>query len=144
MRSHARVVVIGGGVVGCSVLVHLVSWIAPALQFDTTSEGQWVPRGLEVALLGWQALLVGNFAWLANILYFPGLVMVLLRLWRTAALLGTVALAVGLHTLALVGKDVPADEGGVTRMALAHPRAGFYLWMASMAVVAVQMPSSLM
>jgi hypothetical protein len=124
-------------VVGLSLLVHFVSWIAPALQFDMTSGGPWIPRGWEVAFLGVQALLVGNVGWLANVFYAPSLIAALLAWWRTAAGLAAVALVVGLHSLALIGLEVPADEGNVNQMVLVHLRAGFYLWMSSMAVVVV-------
>ena len=122
-------------VVGLSVLVHLGSWIAPALQFDMTSGGPWIPRGWEVAFLGVQALLVGNFGWLANVFYAPSLIAALLAWWRTAATFAAAAVLVGFHSLALIGKEVPADEGNVNQMVLVHLRAGFYLWMSSMVVM---------
>jgi hypothetical protein len=125
------------GVVGASLLVHFASWMAPALQFDVTSGGPWIPRGWEVAFLGVQALLVGNVGWLANVLYAPSLIAALLAWWRTAAMCAAVAVLVGFHSLALIGQEVPADEGNVNQMVLVHLRAGFYLWMSSMVVMVI-------
>jgi dimethylglycine dehydrogenase len=50
MQSHARVVVVGGGVVGCSILYHLTEagWTDAVLleQYELTSGSTWHAAGL--------------------------------------------------------------------------------------------------
>ena len=50
MQSHARVVVVGGGVVGCSILYHLTEagWTDAVLleRYELTSGSTWHAAGL--------------------------------------------------------------------------------------------------
>ena len=123
-------------VAGLSFFIYLVSFIVPALEFKVTGGEEWLMRGYEAAMLGPVALLEGNYAWLANVLYVPSLVFVLVRFWRTAMACALVGAGLGLHTLALVGRDMPADAAGMRRMMLVHFLAGFYFWLASMVAAA--------
>lgn len=68
MRAHARVVVIGGGVVGASCLYHLVrAGVADALlieQDELTSGSTWHAAGnVPTYATSWLGMRAGNYAW---------------------------------------------------------------------------------
>ena len=73
-----------------------------------------MPRPL-AALLGWQALFVGNFGWIANLPFVVGLVFLLNGSWRPAVVCSGIALLLALDSLLLVGDRIIADEGGVSQ-----------------------------
>jgi hypothetical protein len=125
------------------IVLALTAYIAacamPALRFELlerTREPPQIMRGFEAALLGWQAIFVGNFGWLANPLFFLSLPLILMRRWGSAAVCATLGLLFGLHSLMLLGQRIIADEGGVTHMALSRVYLGFYLWIAGLLIAA--------
>jgi len=123
--------------IALSLTAYIAACAAPALRFDLlerASESPQIMKGFEAALLGWQALFVGNFGWLANPLLFLSLLLILLRRWTMAAACATLGLLFALHSLMLVGERVIADEGGVTHMVLSQLYTGFYLWLASILI----------
>ena len=128
------------GIAGGAMLLYLASCLALALRFDRierASDGPHLVKGWEAALLGWQGIFLGNLGWIANPILLIGLVFALRGSWRPAAVCAGLALLLALDTLRLVGKRVIADEGGVTHMVLSQLHAGFYLWIASIALVLV-------
>src|SRR5262249_36307939 len=130
-------VAIRAAIIGASLALYLGSLATPALEFVKTSGEQQVLKGYEALLLGWQALFVGNVGWLANVMDFPSLILLLPGFVRTAAVVSALAAAVGLHTLMLMGVTLSADEAGVTHMSLTRLDVGFYLWIASMGLVMI-------
>jgi hypothetical protein len=126
-------------IVALALIAYIAACAAPALRFDLlerASESPQVMKGFEVALLGWQAIFVGNLGWIANPLLFLSLLFILMRAWSIAAVCATLALLFALHSLMLVGDRIIADEGGVTHMVLSRMYSGFYLWLASILIVA--------
>jgi hypothetical protein len=119
-----------------SVILFLVSLALPALRFVVSTGEDRVMLGWELVLLGWVACVHNNnLGWLANLVYLPSVVVMVAGLRRLSVGLALVAMLFGLHSLALLGVTFDADEAGVKHMALSHVDAGFYLWMAAMAVV---------
>jgi hypothetical protein len=121
-------------IVGISLILYAAACLVPALHFDKTTGEQQIMKGWEVALLGWQAVLIGNFGWGANPILILAWVLLLLGSGRIATVCGGLAVVFALMSLMLLGKTIPADEGGVTHMVLSRLYIGFYLWVASMAV----------
>ena len=52
-----------------------------------------------------------------------------------AALAGLVALAIACSTFWIVGRELPGDEGNVTRTTVIRLLPGFYVWMVSLAAL---------
>jgi hypothetical protein len=126
-------------IIALALTAYIAACAAPALRFELlerASESPQIMRGFEAALLGWQAIFVGNFGWVANPVLFLSLLFILMGHWRTAAVCATLGLFVALHSLMLVGKRIIADEGGVTHMVLSEMYSGFYLWLTSILIAA--------
>ena len=124
-------------VVALGLAAYIAACAAPALGFESVeraSEPARVMKGFEAALLGWQAVFVGNLGWMANPLLFLSLLLILLRAWKMAAIFATLGLLCALHSLALLGERIIADEGGVTHMVMSELHSGFYLWLASLLI----------
>jgi hypothetical protein len=127
-------------VVALALAAYVAACTAPALRFellDRASESPQIMKGFEAALLGWQAMFVGNFGWLANPLLLLSLLFVLMHRWGLAAVSAALGLLLALQSLMLLGERIIADEGGVTHMVLSRVHAGFYLWLMSIVIVAV-------
>lgn len=99
------------GIGGLALLSYLGACIAVALRFDLLDRPKTQPHQL---MRGYELLLGG---------------------WKPAAIFAGVSLLLALQTLMLFGQRVIADEGGVTHMTLSGLYAGFYFWLAAMAVV---------
>jgi hypothetical protein len=126
------------GLAGLAVLLYVAACATPALHFDQIENAARRPtiiKGYEAALLGWQALFVGNFGWIANLPLAVSLVFVLTGSWRPAAVCSGIALLLALDSLLLMGDRIKADESGLTHMVLSRLHLGFYLWIASIAAV---------
>jgi hypothetical protein len=125
------------GIAGVALLLYVAACAAPALEFDqieNAARGPNIMKGYEAALLGWQALFVGNFGWVANLPFAVSLGFLLTGSWRPAAVCSGIALLLALDSLLLMGDRIIADEGGVTHMVLSRLHLGFYFWIASIAV----------
>ena len=122
-----------------SLLTFGLSLALPALEFHPSrkDDADYVWSGGQALILGWQAVFVLNFAWFANPAYFASLLLLLRRRWPAAAAVGSLALLLALHALALVGRQLPADEGGVNVTEVVRLGAGFYVWLAGMVAVIV-------
>lgn len=124
--------------VGVALLAYVAACIAPVMRFDQIENAMRPPqimKGYEVLLLGWQGMFVGNFAWTANVLLLASALLLWTSHARAAAICAGLALLVALQTLMLLGARVIADEGGVTHMTMSRLYVGFYLWIASIAVM---------
>jgi hypothetical protein len=123
-----------------ALLLYAAAFIAPVMrwtQIENAMRPPQIMKGYEVLLLGWQGLFIGNFAWMANVLLAVSLVLLLGGHERAAAITAMIAFALALQTIMLLGARVIADEGGVTHMTMSRLYTGFYLWIASIAVVLV-------
>jgi hypothetical protein len=96
-----------------------------------------VMLGLRALAIGWSGIFAGIVAWYANPLWLLG---VGLSLWKkpTAGIvLGVIAMAIGYTTFSLVGRELPGDEGNVTKMTVVRILPGFYVWMGSLGLLSV-------
>jgi hypothetical protein len=121
--------------VGASLLLFVIACATPAVYFDSTSHEPW--PGVMTLILGAFGLFTGQFAWLANPFYAIALVLVLVRQWIAAATVAAIALLVALTSLLLLGETVPLDEAGVNKATVTGFGPGFYVWLASILLVAV-------
>lgn len=121
--------------IGASLAVYALACALPAatLVGDTNQ----VERGYELALLGWLAILIGQFGWFANLFWATSLVLELLRLHLAACITAALGFLIALQTLTIFGVSIPMDEGGVNHSRVQQLDAGFYIWLLSMLVIVV-------
>jgi hypothetical protein len=115
-----------------SLFLFLLACATPAMVFDKET---W--PGIQVLVLGWQGVLLGQFAWFANAFWFMSLLFAFFRRWILTLAATLVAILIALDALSFVGAKVPLDEGFVNMMIFQSYHVGFYFWMASIAVVGV-------
>ncbi len=101
--------------------------VTPALFFEARDS----MLGFVALLIGWLGLFVGQFAWFANLFWGLGLVLLLLGRPKGAIVVIACGVLIALHTFALIGEELPGDEGGVTRMIVSGAGPGTYLWLSS-------------
>jgi hypothetical protein len=123
-NGHLIAVAIAGGLYG-------VALVLPALVFSRGSALETKP-GYECLLMGWMGIFVGQFAWFANVPLVIAALLTLLRKHIAAAILASLAVAIGQLTWMLYLAPLPGDEGGVTKLDFQYPHAGFFVWIASM------------
>jgi hypothetical protein len=122
-------------VVGASALCFAAACATPALEL-TGQEHQTI-FGAEALFYGLLAMLIGQFAGLANPLWLTALLLMSRGRPRSAAMLSLAAFLVGNHVWALFGQEIPGDEGNVTKLYLQSLDIGFYLWLLSFLILAV-------
>ena len=118
-----------------SLALFIVACCIPALQFHKSQGGDDIMIGAGVLGVGWSGIFAGVFAWYANPVWLLGLIMDFVGKPRFAAVAGLIALAIGCTTFTLIGKMLPADEGGVNQMTLVKTLTGCYVWLASLAAL---------
>ncbi|MFN0112860.1 MAG: hypothetical protein ACKVZH_28705 [Blastocatellia bacterium] len=122
--------------VGVSLLLFVMACATPCLEMSQKSDPVWY--GLRILVLGWMGFLAGQFAWFANPLWLIGTVAFAFRKWSVALISLGLALFFALNTLLLFVMPLPADESKINNTSLVRLRIGFYLWLASMAVLFVR------
>jgi hypothetical protein len=123
--------------IAASLALYLAACALPALRFTYDNGELQVMPGFAAALMGWTAMFVLNFGWLANVAYFPGLLMFLAGWWTAALAASITALLLALQSLMLWGVTIPADEANVRKMSLTGLEPGFYAWIAAIAALVV-------
>lgn len=123
--------------IAASLAFYIAACALPALRFTYDNGELQIMPGFAAALMGWTAMFVLNFGWLANVAYFLGLLMFLTGSWTYALACGITALLLALQTLMLFGDTIPADESNVRKMALTGLEPGFYVWIAAIAALVV-------
>ena len=102
-----------------------LGWTA-ALALPALQLGDHTPlTGWTLLINGWRATRAGVWAWYANPLFFSAVVLLLLRRERTAGVLATLALLLGISSLAT---GPLAARSGYFLSALSFG-PGFYLWL---------------
>jgi len=120
--------------IGASALCFAIACALPALKFQNTNGSAHIWYGGTVFLVGWMAALVGQLAWFANLLLFGSWISLIFRSRFGAVVFSLVALLIASQTYTLFGDPLPADEGGVNKMALTHILPGFYFWLSSIII----------
>ena len=121
--------------IAMSLVLYIASFALPALRFTYNNGEVQIMDGLDVAFLGWAALLVYNFGWLANVAYLTGLLWTLAGWWILALAFAITALLLALQSLMLFGVTLYADEAGVRKMSLTGLEPGFYAWVGAIATL---------
>jgi hypothetical protein len=117
------------------LLLFAVACCLPALEFNQTQNPKDILSGINVLAVGWSGIFAGIIAWYANPVWLFSLIMGFAGKTRVAAIFGIIALAIGCTTFSLFGRELPADEGGVTQMTLVRTLTGCYAWLASLATL---------
>ncbi|WP_386780325.1 hypothetical protein [Luteolibacter ambystomatis] len=116
---------------GATLVVFGVACALPA--YYLKNGDRW--SGGQVLLMGWMGLFLGQLGWFANLLYFPALITLLCRCWKTTVILAGVAFLIGLHSFALALQEIPLDEGGVNKTTVTAIGAAPVVWLASFVVL---------
>jgi len=121
-----------------SVGFFAVACAAPALEFERVRDAhrawQW---GVGLAIIGWIAILVGQFGWFANLPLLIGWLMVAVRRTRAAAFCGAIAFLLALLTLQLMFKSFAAGDDHTSVSTVSRLGPGFFLWLGSMLVLPI-------
>jgi hypothetical protein len=120
-----------------SVVLFVVACCLPALEFKMSQGPNDVMLGLRALAVGWSGLFAGIMSWYANPFWLLSLVLFFFRkpTWGMAA--AVIAIALASSTFGIVGRELPGDEGNVTRMTVIRLLPGCYLWMASLVMLPV-------
>jgi hypothetical protein len=85
-------------------------------------------------LEGWLGLFLFQFAWLANLLYFPSLVFIGLGWWRVALYLTMAQTFIALDMLSFPGTELMMDEGGSNYALVLNLLPGAWLWLVALMI----------
>jgi hypothetical protein len=123
-----------------AVILFGAACLSPALAFRVFTNTPVVYKlermsGGAVLALGWFGVLRGQWAWSANPLAMLGWAFLLFGRRRIALATLAISVAVAFTTFAARRQQFPHDEGDVTHMTLDRPLIGFYLWVASLALM---------
>ncbi len=106
----------------------------PALQMAKDNE---VSFGVHALGMGWLGLFAGVFGWYANPLWALGVICSAFRKRIPAILFGLLALPIALTVFNDIGRELPGDEGNVTKTAIVRLLPGAYLWFASLVALPI-------
>jgi hypothetical protein len=120
-----------------SVGLFVVSCCLPAIEFKNSGSSNDVMLGLRALVVGWSGLFAGVLSWYANPVWLLGVLFVLLRKPLPAAISGVVAIIIAYTTFSLIGRELPADESNVNKMAVIKLLPGCYVWMASLVLLPI-------
>jgi hypothetical protein len=123
-------------VLGISLFFYIIALCTPALIFQGGGDDATWP-GFMVMTLGWMGLLVGQFAWLANIPLLIGMILLLCRRWIGTLVCIIIATLLALHSFYLYRQKIPADEASTRYLILDHPGVGFYFWLFSIVALGI-------
>lgn len=115
-----------------SLLLFVAACCLPALEFKNSSGPNNAMWGANALAVGWSGIFAGVMAWYANPFWMLGLLAGAFRKPVAAVLLGMVAIAFATTVFGDMGRELPGDEGNVTRTTIIKLLPGCYLWMASL------------
>ena len=118
-----------------SAVLFVAACSIPALEFRNSQGPTTVMWGANALAVGWSGIFAGVVAWYANPFLLLGLILGLLRKPTPAAVAGVIAFLIGCSTFAILGRELPGDEGGVTKTTVIRLFPGCYLWLLSLAAV---------
>jgi hypothetical protein len=126
-----------------SVVLFFTACAVPAIGFETYQGHRGTPLdahstvyGYVMLLVGWMGALVGQFGWYANFLLLLSWLVGVVHRYRESAWFAIAATLLSLDTLAMYGYPIPADEGGARQSYIESLRPGFFLWEASILLMA--------
>src|SRR5262245_44483143 len=98
-----------------SIALFIVACALPALEFKNSNGPNDIMLGLRALAVGWSGIFAAVIAWYANPFWMFGLLMGFLRKPWLCTAAGVVAVAIALSTYSVVGRELPGDEGNVTK-----------------------------
>ena len=101
-----------------SIALFVIACCLPALEFRHSEKGIDDMWGANALAVGWSGIFAGIVAWYANPIWFFGLIFGVLGKRNITVGLGVVSILLALTTFAIIGRELPADEGNVTHMTL--------------------------
>ena len=126
-----------------TVVASIACWVVacclPALNLlgkANTQGEQSTMVGVLALIMAFFAMLEGQFAWLANPLWFVAMVLVAIGLNRAALIASVLAILVAQQTWMVVGTEINGDEGGVKKYLVTSLGIGFWLWVFSFVLIA--------
>lgn len=122
-----------------SLVLYVIACCLPALEFKNSGSAVAtdVMLGLRALAVGWSGIFAGVFAWYANPAGLVSLILMVLRKPAPSLVFAVIAIALASTTFLLIGRELPGDEGGVTKTTVVKLLPGFYVWMASIVAVPV-------
>lgn len=115
-----------------AVALFALACCLPALQM--TKETNF---GIHCLAFGWLGIFAGVLGWYANVPWIIGLILAAYRKRIPAILFGVLALPLASTVFQDIGRELPADEGNVTKTAIVHLLPGAYLWFLSLAALPI-------
>ena len=91
--------------------------------------------GMRALAVGWSGIFARVFSWYANVFWTLGLVLILIKKPTPAMIAGLVAIALACTLFRDMHRELPGDEGGVTKIAITQLLPGCYVWFASVVAV---------
>lgn len=114
---------------GACLVIFAVACALPAAYM--AKDETW--NGVQMLGMGWLAIFIGQFGWLANPLLLLSLILVLTRHDRAAVSVSILSVAIGCHSFLLTGAVIPLDEGGVRKTTILALGPAVYVWLAALA-----------
>ncbi|MEO6002768.1 MAG: hypothetical protein ABIZ04_06805 [Opitutus sp.] len=118
-----------------SGVLYVVGCCLPALEFRDGKNVPDIMFGLRALAVGWSGLFAGVMAWYANPIWLFGVIAMAFRRPFPAVLAGVAAIAIALLTYSAVGRELPGDEGNVTKTTIVSVLPGFYFWLGSLVLL---------
>jgi hypothetical protein len=118
-----------------SLVLFVIACALPALEFKNSHKPNDVMLGLRALAVGWSGIFAAIVAWYANPIWLVSVVLTCFRRPMLATVFGIIAVALALTTISIVGRELPGDEGNVTKTTVIRLLPGFYVWIASIAIV---------
>jgi hypothetical protein len=109
----------------------------PSLEFKNSKGVDDVMLGLRALVVGWSGVFAAVVAWYANPFYLLGVVLAYFRQPVLALLAGLVAIAISATVFSVVGRELPGDEGNVTKTTIIKLLPGCYVWLTSMILLPI-------
>jgi hypothetical protein len=124
-------------VIGIALVLFFVACALPGLHGLKNKATPDTSYGFNLVLVGWCAILVGQFAWLANLFLPLAALLLVFRLWITAAVAALLGFLIALHAFSFLHRELPADEGNVNKIVYTSLGAGYYVWLAAFLALAL-------
>lgn len=112
-----------------SAALFVIACCLPALEWKPDSGPAYVDNGLRTLALGWSGLFGNLLTWYANPLWLWALVLALQRRPWPSTIVALVGLLLALTMFSAVGRDMPGDEGNVTKTRIIALLPGAYVWL---------------
>jgi len=120
-----------------SIGLFIVSCFLPALEWKNQMKSVAVDvmTGARALAVGWSGIFALVMGWYANVFWLLAMILGWLRRPTASMIAGWIAVALACTVFFDIGRDLPGDEGGVTRTMISRLLPGFFVWMASLLIV---------